>query len=983
MEVIRKIRLKLLFCSIFILAITGIYPLKPVKALSKEKPYNILILNSYSNNQWTDSLNQGIFEAFDTMEKEYVTYTENMDYKRFPGVLYQHLLTEQFAYKYKNTRIDIILTTDDRALLFALEHRKEMFSDAPIIFSGVHKNVADRIMERYDRITGVYEQIDTATTIQYAKQINQNLKKVYLLSEYTETAIITEAMIVNDIHATAPELEIISLSNYTLHEILEIVPQLTPDSILLMGPYSVDKGNEHYGGQNLIKNISKKSSVPIYVLYEYEFGTGALGGHLLMGEFQGRKAGNLAIDVLNGDPIDDMKPVLEDSYQATFDYNALLKHDISLKSLPKDSIIINRDINFFERYRTGVIIVLSIFVLLILFIAVLMFNIRKRIRAEKVLKEQNTEIQQLYETVSISEEELKAQFDELWEIKNHLAISEERYRLVSEASNDIIWELDIRTNIVYFPERLFGFTDLKYLKSKMHYKELIGIIHPEDLALFKNGVIKHVWGETPNLETEMRMKVNDEGYLWFSVHAKAIYNGKNKPIRLSGCFTDITEKKKNLQMIEELAYYDTLTGMRNRAGFMKSITMVHEEAKRYNRRYAIIYFDLDNFKDLNDTFGHTFGDEVLVQVAQKTQAICDSNSYVARLGGDEFIMLLTNATDDLIHTRVEDILTTCQEKMIVQDRPIYISASIGVSIYPEHATDYETLIRYADIAMYVAKREGKMQYKIFADSWYQLLEGKVILSENVRIAIEDKQFMVYYQPQIDMTSGNINHLEALIRWKHPDRGMISPLEFISLAEETGQIVQLGFFVLRQVLDFLIRLKQMGKNNITVSINVSVKQLIEKDFVDKFTNMVIHSGIEPEKIMIELTESILMESFQEITDKLNLLIKNGFSIALDDFGTGYSSLSYLLRLPIQILKIDKSFIERIIMNDMSRSLIISIIDIAHNLGMKVVAEGVENKEEMEFLMEYDCDYIQGYLISRPEPEDQILKRLIEGKLLIKL
>jgi diguanylate cyclase (GGDEF)-like protein/PAS domain S-box-containing protein len=939
-------------------------------------PTRILILNSYSDNQWTESLYSGILEALEEYEDEYITYTEYLDFKRFPDQDYQAMVRELLEVKYQKINIDIIITTDDHALEFGLMNRKELLSDAPIVFTGVHKDVADVIMQSNDRITGVYEEVDAKTTLYYATQINPELKKVYLISEMTQTAQITEQMIVDDIKAIAPHIVIESLSNNSMKEIVELVDHLPNDSILLMGAYSIDKSNKHYGGTNLANIISNHSTVPLYVLYNYEFGTGALGGQLLMGEFQGQLAGQMALKIIHGADIKEIKPLLKDSYQPTFDYEAIKKYDISLKQLPKKAVIINRKIGFVERYRTGVIIVSCIITFLMFAVTILIINIRKRIKAEKILLGKNAEIQQLYDTVSISEEELQAQFDELWNIKNHLSMSEERYRLVAEASNDIIWDLDLNSNTIYFPERLYYELELPQIKASMEWDEFLSLINIEDLEDFKLHISKHLEGKTYNLDTEVRIRVLDGTYRWFSIHAKAIRDNTDKLLRMTGCFTDITEKKHNLQMIENLAFFDPLTGMHNRTGFLQAIHQVHMESEACGGRYAILYIDLDNFKELNDTFGHSFGDQVLEQIAGKYQELCDKNSIVARLGGDEFIMIMKNADNKQIEERVTKLLKVSCGKLIVSDKIIYPSASIGVSIFPDHAREYETLIRYADIAMYGAKKEGKMRYKVFTNTLFYHMESKVRLADDIRIAIEQRQFIVYYQPQVDTVTGAINHAEALIRWNHPERGMISPMEFIPLAEETGQIIQIGFYVLGEVLAFKRKMNLVGKGSFAIAVNVSLKQLMEKDFVERFSLLVAQSDIGQDQIIVEITESIFSESFEDIIECLNQLREKGFQIALDDFGTGYSSLSYLLRLPIHTLKIDKSFIKRISMGGMSRSLINSIIEIAHNLGLKVVAEGVEEKNELDFLKEHNCDYIQGYYFSKPLPEEEFIKKITE-------
>ncbi len=932
---------------------------------------NVLILNSYSDFLWTDNLNSGITAALSELDTEYTTYTESLDFKRFPENKYQELILEKFAYKYQYEKIDIIITTDDQALLFALKYRKELFSNAPIVFCGVYKESAEKLMKTNQNLTGVYEKLDINTTLQYAMRLNKDLEKIYLISEMTDIGMTTERMISDTVRSTYPELTVISLSEMDFNEMLNFVSTLDSKSVIMLGAYSLDTLKEHYGGQNVAGIISNHSSIPLYVLYDYAFGTGAMGGNLLIAKEHGKKAGQIAVKIIGGTNISEIESADGDYYEPMFDYNSMLKFGIAINELPEDSVVIHRNVTFFERYQTGVMIVIGVFIFLILFITVLHYNIMKLKKVENKLIERNEIIGHLYETVSRSEDKLQLQYNELLETKNQLVVSEERYRLVTDAANDIIFDFFFSTKEFYFPERPLEVFGLQ--KGSVQYEEFLSWLRPEDIDTFKDILERYLQKKSPNLFAEIRINVDKDIYRWFSIHAKAIWKD-DQPIRMSGCFIDITEKKENLQKIENLAYCDSLTGLSNRTGFYKMVCEIQSEAVATNNRYALFFIDLDDFKDLNDAFGHDFGDQVLKQAAMRYRDLCTDNVRIARLGGDEFILILFPATDGLIHEIIDQLLSLNNEKLRIQGKDIYLPASVGVAIYPDHAMDYETVIQYSDIAMYNAKKEGKMRYKIFDSSLFHILMDKVKLSEDIRIALEEKQFVVYYQPEIDAITGEITYLEALIRWKHPDKGMVSPMEFIPLAEDIGMIPMIGVYVLKEVLEFKKRLNRMGYDKLPISINVSIKQMIEKNFIEEFSKIVQDAGIEPSQIILEITESIFIDSFEEINEKLNLLKQKGFHIALDDFGTGYSSLSYLMRLPIQILKIDKYFIAEVIENHLSRSLIISIIEIAHNLGLKVVAEGVESKEQKDFLTKNGCDYIQGYYYSQPLAEADLIEKL---------
>lgn len=676
---------------------------------------------------------------------------------------------------------------------------------------------------------------------------------------------------------------------------------------------------------------AETSELNVLILHSYHFEEIA----------QRENASKLAIEILNGKKTDDLKIISKES--------------------------------FFKQYKVFVLISGGLLLFLLIMILVLYANIRRRKRSETLLVNKNEEIMELYETVSASAEELRQQYEEISTIKDSLAKSEERYRLAADGSKDALWDWDITKGKLHLSTRWY-----ELLGYEMTSDRSIQIwqdkIHPDDFENAIGEMTKHLDKKSDYYMVEQRLKTSTGAYKWFLARGKAVWDISDKAVRFAGSMTDITERKQNDIIVEQLAYFDTLTGLPNRVQAIEIIELVIRDDQNEHQKNALLFIDIDNFKYINDTFGHYFGDKILIRVADKLKTLISERVKVARLGGDEFIVFILDTSFEEVEEHAKNILSLFSQNIEVDGIINYLTVSIGVSIYPDHATSYNELMQYADTAMYKAKAAGKTRYEFFDASVHKELLERVMLESELRKAVKNKEFAIYYQPQIDIHTGKIKGVEALIRWISPKFGLISPAKFIPIAEETGQIIEIGTFVLKSAAQFSKRLQNMGYGHLTVSVNVSINQMKEKRFTDKFIQIIKECDVNPDRLVLEITESVLIESFEEIRHKLMLLRDQGFKIALDDFGKGYSSLTYLKLLPISILKIDKAFIDDLLVDPTGRALTTSIIDIAHQLGLNVVAEGVEVKEQFDYLLQYNCDSIQGYLFSKPLVEDELVKIL---------
>lgn len=458
---------------------------------------------------------------------------------------------------------------------------------------------------------------------------------------------------------------------------------------------------------------------------------------------------------------------------------------------------------------------------------------------------------------------------------------------------------------------------------------------------------------------------------------------------------DVTEKKKAEEEILHLAYHDTLTGLLNRNSFKDNLKRELASAERHKRHLAVVLLDLDRFKRINDTFGHSTGDQLLQDVAGRLLSclrksdVCsrpnmddESGTMVGRLGGDEFMILLAEIGSMQDAGKVaRRILDTIAHPFLLAGKEIFITPSIGISVYPHDGTDADTLMKNADAAMYHAKEQGKNNVQFYNRSYNAEAAERLALENNMQRGLERGEFEVHYQPQIDLRTGQIVGCEALVRWHHPDMGLIGPNQFIPLAEETGFIVPLGQWVLFEACRQAREWNSQRRRGLRVSVNLSSHQFRQKDLIETVSGALEMTGFEASNLELEITESAIMQDAGRAILMLEELREMQIRIAIDDFGTGYSSLSYLKRFPLHVLKIDRSFIKDITVNSQDAAITTVIISLAQSLGLEVIAEGVETLEHLMLLRGKGCDLMQGYFFSPPVPGDSFSQMLEEGKSLV--
>ncbi|MGI2328153.1 putative bifunctional diguanylate cyclase/phosphodiesterase [Planococcus sp. YIM B11945] len=501
-----------------------------------------------------------------------------------------------------------------------------------------------------------------------------------------------------------------------------------------------------------------------------------------------------------------------------------------------------------------------------------------------------------------------------------------------------------------------------------HHQDLLELLAPFErrrMTLMK-GFLKR--SPIHNFEAELVNKKGD------SISALVNVNFvEREGQKISICaIQDISDRKKAEEKSAYLAYHDTLTGLPNRLQFTEKLKQFVESPQQI----AVLFIDLDKFKMINDTRGHTVGDKLLQQIAQRLRNCMSEKDIVFRMGGDEFTVILSAKTKPEVSEIVERILAEIRKPIFIEDHVLYLRSSIGVSFYPTDGENIEELIKKSDIAMYNSKLSGGNSYKFFNSSMNSSFEERVGLEQNLHSALDNEELVLHYQPQIDPKTGFIYGAEALIRWMHPERGLVPPDQFIPIAEETGLIIPIGEWVLRTACLQAVEWNRKYDHPFHMAVNLSIKQFVNNDIVGTVKKILQETGLNPHILELELTESIFLENTESVIATMNELKKLGVRISIDDFGTGYSSLSYLKDFPIDSIKIDQSFIRNASDNKKTISIISAIISLAQKLDLKSVAEGIETPEQFDYFKTEGCDLAQGYYFSRPLPADQI-EALLEG------
>lgn len=557
--------------------------------------------------------------------------------------------------------------------------------------------------------------------------------------------------------------------------------------------------------------------------------------------------------------------------------------------------------------------------------------------------------------------------------------SEKRFRRLLALSSDWYWEQDANFCFTHITS---GFTD----KSNMPLERFIGLTRWDNNPEMRNSRwgkqhIANLEAHLPFSNLEYAMQDRDGQLRWFSINGEPLFNELGEFRGYRGTGSEITERKLAEQQIQHIAHHDVLTGLPNRALLRDRLTQAMALSRRKNRALWVLLIDLDRFKFVNDSLGHKAGDLLLKTIATRLQASLRESDTVARLSGDEFVAILCEQADEVLSGAiVQRVMDAVAQPVLLDGKEFFVTCSIGVAVYdmsrydaPGDVTlhgETQNLIEQADIAMYCAKKQGRNNIKFYTTAMNQATLERLRIETALRNALEREQFVLHYQPQVDLASGRIVGVEALLRWQHPELGMVAPQRFIALAEDTGLIVPIGAWVMREACAQVKRWHAAGLDTLRLAVNLSARQFNEPNLVASIAEVLLETGLPPACLELELTESLFMHDVALAVSQLHDMKALGVKLSIDDFGTGYSSFAYLRTFPIDVLKIDRSFVGDVARDADDAAIVVSIIALAHNLKLRVVAEGVETAEQLDYLRRHGCDEAQGYYFSHPLPAHEV-------------
>jgi diguanylate cyclase (GGDEF)-like protein/PAS domain S-box-containing protein len=925
-------------------------------------PTPVFVLHAYSQEYpWTKGQHQGFVQALnDDPSRAYSLNVEYLDTKRTSYTpAYADLIGDHLRKKYQGYRPAAVYVTDDNALSFALSHLDKVFPGVPVLFSGIN-NYDVRARLDPARMTGVFEKKEIAPNLHLMRHIDPDIRKIVIVGDASETYRAIESEIRQELKRQ-PDIRATFLSSNRIDDLIGRLRERRERFVFLTTLGAVaDADGRTLTLPETIDAIVHAGRFVVFSMEDAYLYPGVLGGYVTSGPRQGRAAAQLLIRHLNGTPVSALPPIVASPNEHIVDETELLKAGlVPPRDIAGQVTLVNRLPTFYEANRPiilGTLYGLAALLLIILASSLLLF-----VRKNRQIARASLQLGQTKESL-------------------------DRAQRIANMGN---WDWQIPENRLFWSEgiyRLFGVDPAEFDAS---YEAFMARVHPDDQNAVEAAVQRALATGAP-YEIDHRIVRPDGAVRIVHETAEVLLDSQGRPARMIGTVQDVTAWKQAEQALQEkdahleyIAYHDALTGLPNRTMLMDRLTHAVSRADRAGKLVALLFIDLDRFKTINDSLGHAVGDALLQAASDRMSVLVRGEDTLSRLGGDEFVVLLESLRDSQDAAGVaKKIIHALEKVLVIGNYPLHISASIGISLYPQDGKDAETLMKHADAAMYKAKESGRNTFHFYEQGITARAMRRIQLESRLRSAFEQRALEVFYQPLVNLESRRICGAEALLRWNDKEEGAIPPDHFIPLAEDTGLIIPMGEWVIREAC---LALKRWGEHGIPLDgfamhINLSGKQLLQKELPRRLADLLAETGVSPERIVLELTESSIMESESVGLDILTALRRIGISIAIDDFGTGHSSLSRLKLLPISELKIDRCFIRDIAEDTGDASIVQTILALSANLDLRVIAEGVEHAGQEAFLLRHGCLLAQGYYYARPMPERELLPLLMDAPLL---
>ncbi|WFR59806.1 EAL domain-containing protein [Anaerocolumna sp. AGMB13025] len=939
---------------------------KPNVAYSREKDKHVLFISSYSESFLSvpDQI-KGIREVLDPLNIQ--LDVEFMDTKRFDTKESKKLFYDLLKYKLDHLApYDGILVGDDNALQFVMDYQEDLFKELPIVFLGVNDFDRARLAASDKYITGIVEEMSLRENIQFGLKINKEAKRVVAIVDDTLTGRgDSEQFYQNQEYFKQLIFDDINVSQYTFSELEDVFESIGKDTILLYLSMYTDKNGDTLTIPEAVDLLREHTHIPILRAEVGGVGKGILGGKMVNYLESGKIAAGMLCRVFDGTPVETIAMITDSPNTYTFDYQLLKKFKIDPGLIPENSVLINKKISFYEQHKQLVLNTLFVLACLVVIVIILTLDNIKRRRIEKALQDSNEELTQTFEELTASEEELRAQYDTIQEHNEEIETLNQKYSVAIESTDSAVWEYNLITNEIHISKKFINDINKSLNEQEDVYKLFDLLLTCEEQQKIRNEFNAYKAGEKEEINIQLPIYDQNSNLRWVLVRGKGFKDINNELRIIHGIILDITKMKEQEAYIEYLAVHDYLTNLPNRLNFMNKI----KEALTLKKKGAVLLLDIDNFKSINDTLGHFYGDMMLLEIASKLSGIADEKLFVSRFGGDEFLILISDETNSsVIEAYADKIIKLFEEPLILNEKENYVKFSIGITCFPEDSDNIEHLMMNADTAMYCVKRGGKNNYMFYNNDMQDELKSKTDIEMILRSALKEDGLMLVFQPQVNVLTGDIVGFEALLRLKNY---RMSPDKFIPIAEETGLIHEIGRWVTEKAIKKLADWKNKGFKLKPVAINFSSKQINDSGFLKFLEASLIKYEVDPSYLEIEITESILIEKTGNTIEFLKQLRNIGTKLALDDFGTGYTSLNYLTFIPVNKIKLDKSLCEKFLSMDNLKAMD-NLIALVHSLELAITAEGIEDMDQLRRLKNGGCDYIQGYLFSKPLQEEEVEK-----------
>jgi diguanylate cyclase (GGDEF)-like protein len=951
--------------------------------------FRVLAIHAYSQEYpWTKSQHQGFVDELTKNSQIPVSIsTEYLDTKRRAyNAEYARQFRRYLQVKYTGYKPNLIYVTDDYGYQFARNYLLKLYPDAPIIFSGVDDySIIDDISSL--PIRGVFEKKDISKNLDLILDLDKKGAEIIILGDGSSTYRVIETEIKKQLaHYLDISAEFI-IQNH-MEELVEELSRRDQKYIFLA---SIGEIKGHKGTllnpEIIVSEIVGAGDFAIFTMEDSNFFKGVLGGYVTSGKLQGENAARLALELQKDKGVHYLNHILDSPNSYLFDQSELNHLGISLTDEVKEKAVFhNIPPSFYEKNRTLILAILTLLSIGIVTLIGLIFILRFRKKEEDRKRELNRTTQlERYQNAMLA-----------WSGTSHKNITDafEKATEISSTTLDIkrvsIWLYnEARTNLECRAMYIHGEGNTSGdILLKTDFPDYFSAIDSGRRLVISEARTDPVTSELTdsylipnNIYSILDVPIFYDGDIIGVVcheHTGDLRNWTTNEQEFSTLIaSDISlslevDKRKIIEKdLEYQAFHDSLTGLPNRALLLDRIDQAILHAKRNDSLLAVLFLDLDNFKQINDSFGHSVGDTVLVSISGKLKKILREMDTIARLGGDEFTILLTEFDKiEEIDEITAKLFEFIRQPLLIKGSELFVTTSIGISVFPDDGVTPEILLRNADAAMYRAKEKGRNSFEFYTEDMTERALEKVHMIANLNRALEQDSFEIYYQPQYNIQTKQLIGLEALIRLHHAELGFIAPEKFLPAAEESGLIVSLDRWVMRKSMEQMKRWNDEGLELGRLSLNITMQQLDQLDFLKFLIKLMKDTGCKGELIGFEITESQLMKNPERTIELLNRISELGIQISIDDFGTGYSSLAYLKKLPVDMLKIDREFIRDIPGDEDDVSIVKSIIALAKSMKIDVLAEGVENRQQLDFLKNEGCSFIQGHYLSDPKPASAI-------------